>query len=92
MQAASRGLRIVGATTMDSVAPTFLAMRPRETAKALGISPRLLWQLTRDNSIPHLRIGSGRRRVVLYSVAALQAWLDRESKIQTSETTEGGGQ
>lgn len=26
--------------------PASLALRPREAAKSLGISPRLLWQLT----------------------------------------------
>jgi hypothetical protein len=29
-----------------------LALRPREAAKALGISPRLLWQLTKDGASP----------------------------------------
>lgn len=38
MQTANRGLSFVGAMTMESVkAPTPLAMRPREAAKALGI-------------------------------------------------------
>lgn len=34
----------------ESTSP--LALRPREAAKALGISPRLLWQLTKDGRIP----------------------------------------
>ena len=53
-----------------------LALRPREAAKALGISPRLLWQLTHDGVIPCVRVGSGKRRTVLYSVTALEAWLN----------------
>jgi excisionase family DNA binding protein len=57
-----------------------LALRPREAAKALGISPRLLWQLTHDGHIPCLRVGSGKRRTVLYPTADLQIWLTRQAK------------
>lgn len=62
-----------------------LAMRPREAAKALGISPRLLWQLTHDGEIPCARIGTGTRRTVLYPIADLMAWLDKQVK-----SSEGG--
>jgi excisionase family DNA binding protein len=55
-----------------------LAMRPREAAKALGISPRLLWQLTHDGHIPCVRIGTGKRRTVLYPITDLMAWLDQQ--------------
>jgi excisionase family DNA binding protein len=48
-----------------------LSFRPKEAAKALGVSERVLWQWTRDGVIPHLRQG----RVVLYPVEALRAWL-----------------
>ena len=54
-----------------------LALRPREAAKALGISPRALWQLSHDGVIPCVRVGPGKRKTVLYSVAELQAWLSR---------------
>ena len=57
-----------------------LAFRPREAAKALGISPRLLWQLTHDGEIPRARIGTGTRRTVLYPISELAAWLDRQVK------------
>lgn len=56
-----------------------LALRPREAAKALAISPRYLWQLTKDGHIPCVRIGTGKRRTVLYPVADLQAWLTRQT-------------
>jgi excisionase family DNA binding protein len=56
-----------------------LALRPREAAKALGISARHLWQLTRDGHIPCVRVGSGKRRTVLYPVADLQEWLTRQA-------------
>jgi excisionase family DNA binding protein len=64
-----------------------LALRPREAAKALGISARHLWQLTRDGHVPCVRVGSGTRKTVLYPVAELQAWLAR----QTAQA-EGGEQ
>ena len=57
-----------------------LALRPREAAKALGISPRFLWQLTQDGQIPCVRIGSGKRKSVLYPWADLQAWLDNREE------------
>jgi excisionase family DNA binding protein len=56
-----------------------LAMRPRDAAGALGISPRLLWQLTKDGEIPCVRVGAGKRRTVLYPLAELQAWLARRA-------------
>jgi excisionase family DNA binding protein len=56
-----------------------LALRPREAAKALSISARHLWQLTRDGCIPCIRVGSGTRKTVLYPVADLQAWLTRRA-------------
>lgn len=56
-----------------------LALRPREAAKALGISARHLWQLTKDGLIPCVRVGSGTRKTVLYPVAELQTWLARQS-------------
>ena len=56
-----------------------LALRPREAAKALGISPRLLWQLTHDGHIPCVRVGSGKRRSVLYPLADLQGWLSKHT-------------
>ena len=59
--------------------PSPLALRPREAAKALGISARHLWQLTKDGHIPCVRVGSGKRRTVLYPVADLQAWLARHA-------------
>jgi excisionase family DNA binding protein len=56
-----------------------LALRRREAAKALSISERHLFQLTKDGHIPCVRVGSGKRRTVLYPLAALQAWLTREA-------------
>jgi excisionase family DNA binding protein len=57
-----------------------LALRPREAAKALGISPRLLWQLTKDGHIPCVRVGGGKRQTVLYPLADLQEWLSKKAQ------------
>ena len=58
-----------------------LSLRPREAAQALGISTRTLWGLTTPRGpIPCLRVGHGKRQIVLYPVAALQAWLDRQAE------------
>ena len=59
---------------------TLLALRPRDAAKALGISPRLLWQLTHDGHIPCVRVGGGKRRAVLYPIGDLKSWLSRQAK------------
>jgi predicted DNA-binding transcriptional regulator AlpA len=68
---------------MNSTSATILALRPREAAKALGISPRLLWQLTAPRGpIPCVRIGIGKRQSVLYPTADLQAWLTRQAKAE----------
>jgi hypothetical protein len=56
-----------------------MALRPVEAAKALGISPRLLWQLTKDDKIPCVRLGEGKRKRTIYPVTALQAWLAQRS-------------
>jgi excisionase family DNA binding protein len=80
MRAALRGTRSVGAANMTTTSVSSpLALRPREAAKALGISPRLLWQLTKDGHVPCVRVGSGKRRTVLYPLADLQAWLAQQT-------------
>jgi len=54
-----------------------LALRPREAAKALGISERLLWSLTAPRGpIPVVRVGAAR----LYRLADLDGWLARASR------------
>lgn len=51
-----------------------LALRPREAAKALGLSERALRQLAPE--IPRVHRGG----LVLYPVAELNAWLSREAR------------
>ena len=63
----------------NETAPTPLALRPRDAAKTLGVSPRTLWGWTRAGIIPCVSIGSGKRKTVLYPVADLHAWLARQA-------------
>lgn len=51
--------------------PLRLALRPREAAAAIGISPRKLWQMTASGEIPFTRMG----RCVRYPADLLKAWL-----------------
>lgn len=60
----------------DSESPPVLALRPREAARVLGISERLLWSLTNRGEIPHLKLG----RATLYPVDQLQEWLRERAK------------
>ena len=52
-----------------------LAMRPVEAARTLGISPRTLWQLTKDGLIPYAMLG----RCKVYPYAMLLAWLEKKT-------------
>lgn len=63
------------ATAPGNAVSGVLALRPREAARVLGISERLLWSLTNRGEIPHLKLG----RATLYPVAQLQRWLDDRS-------------
>lgn len=50
-----------------------LAMSARDTARALGISARTLFTLTKKGIVPHVRLG----RRVLYPIAELREWMER---------------
>jgi excisionase family DNA binding protein len=64
-------------TTMatENITAENLALRPREAAKALGVSERSLWEWTHRGDVPHVRIG----RTIMYPVDALRAWLNRQA-------------
>lgn len=53
-----------------------LALRPRDAAAALGISPSTLDRLNRAGQIPHVKIN----RFVLYRVESLRKWLEEGAK------------
>ncbi len=61
----------------DGLTPT-LALRTREAAQALRISPRLLSTLVAEGRIPHVRVNS----VLLFPVRELQDWLTAQSGTQ----------
>lgn len=65
------------ATTPVPPTPS-LALRLRDAARELSISERLLWDWTRSEGVPHLRIGA----VVLYPVDGLRQWLNERSNRQ----------
>jgi excisionase family DNA binding protein len=52
-----------------------LAMRPREAAKALGISERTLWEWAHRGEVPYVQIG----KTIRYPVDALRRWLDERA-------------
>ncbi len=58
-----------------------LAMRPREAAKALGVSERLLWEWTDRGVVPHVRLG----KAILYPVDSLRDWLKRRAQEAAAE-------
>lgn len=61
---------------METKTPETLALRPREAAKALGISVRTLWNLTAPRGpIQAVKAGTGKRAAVLYPVAGLRAFV-----------------
>ena len=66
---------------------TPLALRPRDAARVLGVSPRTLWEWTRAGLVPCVRLGTGTRKTVLYPVADLQSWLTNRAA-----TANGGDQ
>ena len=53
-----------------------LAMRPAVAARALGISPRTLWSLTKAGLIPYARLGA---KCVVYPVPAMQRFLEEQT-------------
>jgi excisionase family DNA binding protein len=60
-----------GRSRQEPPAPR-VSLRLHEAAKALGISPSTLERLTRAGEIPARKAN----RCTLYSVAALQAWVE----------------
>jgi len=57
-----------------------LSLRPREAAKALGISLSTLERLTRSGDIPSVKVN----RVAVYTVATLKAWLEAKQASTTN--------
>jgi hypothetical protein len=71
--------------------PLPLAMRPAVAAKAIGVSERTLWTMTKLGKVPHARLG----RSVIYPTAAILRWLEAvavnpPAKRPDAAGTEGG--
>lgn len=58
-----------------------MALRPREAARALGVSERWLWEQTKAGEIPCTKVG----RVTLYPREMLEEWLRRRAAQQQAE-------
>lgn len=67
------GFYTTAATATDA---DLLTLRPREAARALGISERKLWGLTKDGKIPFVRFG----KAVRYPRHLLLRWLEEQSR------------
>ena len=60
---------------MTTIPSDQLALRPRDAARALGISQRTLYELTRRGELPAVKL----KRAVIYPRTALVEWLERSS-------------
>ena len=58
-----------------SVATETILIDSREASRRLAISPRTLWQLTKNHNIPSLKIG----KCVRYRVADLEEWTRQQA-------------
>lgn len=71
----------------DPRGPAPLALRPRDAARALGISPRTLWAMTAPRGpIPAAKVGA----CVLYRASDLEAWLAAAAARSVAERSDAG--
>jgi excisionase family DNA binding protein len=70
--AEERGVGSAGTDGPAHGATDPVLLNARQTAEALGISPRTLWALTKHGELPHVRVG----RAVRYRPADLDAWAE----------------
>jgi excisionase family DNA binding protein len=61
-------------------APGQLLMTPKEAASALRISPRKLWEMTRQGELPYVPMG----RCVRYRVLDVEAWIAANTRRKNS--------
>lgn len=73
--------------TMEKPDVNRLALRPKDAAKALGVSPRTLWAWTSEGAIPHIRRG----KAILYPTAVLNRWLDEQVSAPSTLNSKGKG-
>ncbi len=66
----------------EKTQPEPLLWNARDAAKALGISDRTLWTMTKNGTIPHVPIGHR----VLYDPEDLRAWINRNKRNVNSDS------
>ncbi len=79
------GVNSTNLSTKTKLQTPCLAMRPRETAKALGVSERLLWEWTNRGIVPHIRLG----KAILYPVDSLRDWLKQQAQPTNEKGNDG---
>ncbi|MCI0335394.1 MAG: helix-turn-helix domain-containing protein [Planctomycetes bacterium] len=57
-----------------------LLMTPKEAALALRISPRKLWEMTKQGHLPYVPLG----RCVRYRICDVEAWLSENTRRKDS--------
>lgn len=72
------GAQTSGGTDISAPLPPSLLVGAKQAAKLLGISPRLLWDLTDTRELTCIRIG----RRVLYPLSALENWVESQIRRQ----------
>lgn len=65
----------------DAKDPPTLLLTADQAAKALAISPRALWTLTKCGEVPSIRLG----RSVRYSVDQLREWIGGQSATDVAQ-------
>jgi predicted DNA-binding transcriptional regulator AlpA len=69
--------RLIQSAALPQAAPPLvLGLRPKDAARALGISPRTLWTLTNMHQVPCVRLG----KAVIYPGGLLEKWLEERAK------------
>jgi len=79
------GANLTNTATRNEPETPCLALRPREAAKALGISERLLWEWTDRRIVPCVRMG----KAILYPVDSLRDWLKQVARPTATENKGG---
>ncbi len=64
-----------------------LCLDVKEVAESLGISRRLVYELVKRGTLPHVKIGAGRRRIIRIPMAAIAEWLKRETRDRSISAT-----
>jgi len=59
-----------------------LLLSPRQASRALAISERTLWTLTKAGTVPHIRIG----KLVRYSVDALREYIKQAAEEECEDS------